>query len=132
MLEHILNFTGPAMVMITSYGISETAIRAFVNLLDAGLIKHLQLLFDVSTKRNKLSLLLFASNVAARVYIGSNHAKLISVKTEEYTIVLNSSANLTINRRSESGCLITDQQTAKQYHEAMVELFESSIQLLSE
>lgn len=76
MLEYILNFTGPANVRITSYGISETAIRAFVNMMDSGLIKKLYLLFDVSTKRNKLSLLLFASNVATKVFIGANHQSL--------------------------------------------------------
>jgi hypothetical protein len=129
LLAFILEYTGPAHVKVTSYGISESAIRSFVNMIDCGSILSLDLLFDISTKRNKFALLMFAHNVASRVFVNANHAKLISVQNEKITIIVNASANLTVNRRNEAGCIITEQNTALQFHDAIVELIESSILL---
>lgn len=129
LLDYILKFTGPAHVKVTSYGISETAIRSFVNMIDDGRILSLDLVFDISTKRNKFALLMFAGNVASRVFITSNHAKLISVRNEKYTIAVNASANLTVNRRNESGCLITCPEIASGFHDAILQLIDNSILL---
>lgn len=129
LLEYILDYTGPANVKVTSYGISETAIRSFVNMIDAGKIRSLDLVFDISTKRNKFALLMFATNVASRVFITSNHAKLISVSNENHTIAVNASANLTVNRRNESGCLITCPEIASDFRNAIQQLIDNSILL---
>lgn len=129
LLAHLLEFTGPADVMVSSYSLSETAIRSFVHLLDGGKILSLKCLFDVSTKKNKLGLLMFAGNVASKVYISPNHAKLISIKNDNITVIVNTSANLTTNRRNEAGCIITDQFLASSFQLAITELFEHAIEL---
>jgi hypothetical protein len=129
LLEYILQFTGPAHVKVTSYGISETAVRSFVNMIDNNSVLSLDMVFDISTKRNKFALLMFATNVATRVFVTANHAKLISVQNEKYTVVVNASANLTVNRRNEAGCLITEQETAISYNQAIAEIINSSILL---
>jgi hypothetical protein len=129
LLEFVLKYTGPAEVLVTSFSLSETAIRAFVRLMDEGLITELQCLFDVSTKRNKLDLLMFAQNVTSQVYLSSNHAKLISVKSAQKHVFINTSANLTVNRRHESGILITDKEIIDHYYTAIHEIFDSGILL---
>ena len=129
MLDHVLTYTGPAHVKVTSYGISETAIRSFVNMMDSGRILSLDLVFDISTKRNKLNLLLFAKNVATRVYITANHAKLISVINDKHAVAINTSANLTVNRRNESECLITCPDTARSFDAAIKQIISNAIPL---
>jgi len=132
LLAYVLNFTGPAQVQVTSFSLSETAIRFFVNLLDEGLITSLDCLFDLSTKKNKMDLLFFAKNVTSRVFIASNHAKLIAVKSKSQNVFINSSANLTVNRRHESGIVITETSLAKAYAKGIDKIFEGAILLTFE
>ncbi|MBW6490835.1 MAG: hypothetical protein K0B15_06520 [Lentimicrobium sp.] len=129
LLEFVLKYTGPAEVKVTSFSLSETAIRAFVRLMEECLITRLDCLFDVSTKRNKLDLLIFAQNVSPRVFLSSNHAKIISVKSARTHVFINTSANLTVNRRHESGIIITNKIMAAQYAAAIEKVFDSAILL---
>jgi len=129
LLTHALQFSGPAQVMVTSFSLSETAIRSFVHLMDSGLITRLDCLFDISTKRNKLELLMFAQNVSSKVYISSNHAKFIAIKTPDVCVCINTSANLTVNRRHEAGVLVTDKDAALEYFKFIDAMFDSAIHL---
>jgi hypothetical protein len=129
LLEYVLEYTGPAKVKVTSFSISETAIRAFVRLMEEGLITRLDCLFDVSTKRNKLDLLIFAQNVTPNVFLSANHAKIISVKSESMHVFINTSANLTVNKRHESGIIITNKIMAAHYAAAIETVFDSAILL---
>lgn len=129
LISWLLQQIGPADVMVTSFGLSETAIRSFLQLIDAGLIKSLQCLFDISTKKNKFDLLMFAQNVSGKIYLNSNHSKLILLENEKYKIIIQSSANLTVNRRFEAGMLLIDHPLADQLATTIKLMFQESILL---
>jgi phosphatidylserine/phosphatidylglycerophosphate/cardiolipin synthase-like enzyme len=129
LLAWCLKKTGPAAVIVSSFSLSEAAIRSFVNLIDDGLITSLKCLFDLSTKKNKFDLLMFAHNVSGRIYLNSNHSKIMIIQNENNHVVINSSANLTVNRRYESGVIITDPLLAKGYIDTINYIIDESVLL---
>lgn len=72
---------------------------------------------------------MFANNVVNRIYLTTNHTKLITIITKKTVIVINCSANLTVNKRYEAGVIITDQSLALEYLNSMNEMFNNAILL---
>jgi len=102
-LEYLLSLTGPSSVRISSFSLSETSLRSFVRLMEAGLITGLQCLLDLSVKRHRLGLLFFATNIESNVALAKNHAKIILVENDQYAWVVVGSANLNENDKLEAG-----------------------------
>ena len=106
-LEELLNITGSAAVKVSSFSISETALRCFYRLSEQGVITEMQCLLDISVKRHKLGLLFFANNTGIEVSLVKNHAKLIFIKNDTWSIVIVGSANLQENDKNETGVICT-------------------------
>ena len=101
LLEFLLRKTGRAKVKLSSFSITEVAIRTFLNLKEEGLIERLDCLFDLTVKRHKAGLLFFTSNVADNIVVSKCHAKLILIETAEYAITVVGSPNFNINDKKE-------------------------------
>lgn len=101
LLEYLLGISGPAKVWISSFSVTEVAIRTFLNLHDSGLLQELHCLFDFTVKRHKVGLLFFANNVSTEIAIDKCHAKLILIQNENFTITVVGSANFNINDKKE-------------------------------
>lgn len=101
LLEYLLGISGPARVWISSFSITEVAIRSFLKLQERGLIEELHCLFDLTVKRHKAGLLFFANNVVSEISISKCHAKLILIQNKKYTISVVGSANFNINDKKE-------------------------------
>ena len=129
LISWLLHITGPADVMVTSFSLSETAIRSFLHLIDAGLIKSLKCLFDISTKKNKFDLLMFAQQVSGKIYLNTNHSKLILIENDQHRVIIQSSANLTVNRRFEAGAIFVDHHLSDRMADALKLIFQESILL---
>lgn len=99
--------TGPAKVRISSFSITETAIRSFVRLQESGLITSLTCLFDLSVKRYRVGLLFFASNVISEIGMTNIHAKMAFIENENWKVIVITSANLNINDKKEAGVIIS-------------------------
>ena len=108
LLEFLLQKTGPANVRISSFSITEVAVRTFLNLKEKGLIEHLNCLFDLTVTRHKAGLLFFTSNVADKIVVGKCHAKLILIETTQDSITVVGSPNFNINDKKEVVVLHTD------------------------
>jgi hypothetical protein len=106
LLSHTLAFTGAAHVRISSFSLSENAIRSFINDSEAGLIKSLTLLFDISIPRRKMDLMLFAHSVFTEIRLTPNHSKVILIEGVRKACII-SSQNLTPNPRLEAGVVFT-------------------------
>jgi hypothetical protein len=78
--EELLKITGRAEVKVSSFSISDTALRCFYRLFEEGVITEMQCLLGISVKRHKLGLLFFANNTGIEVSLVKNHAKLIFIK----------------------------------------------------
>lgn len=106
-IEHVLeHFDMPADVTISSYSITENAVRSFQRLKEKGLIKKLRCVFDLNVKRHRLSLLFYGLNIADEIYLTKNHSKIVIIQFEgcvPFAII--GSANLNINDKIEDGLL---------------------------
>lgn len=107
LIAHLLDEIGPAKVRISSFSITETAIRSFLRLQESGLITSLTCLFDLSVKRYRVGLLFFASNVVSEIGMTNIHAKLVFIENKNWKAVVITSANLNINDKKEAGVIIT-------------------------
>jgi hypothetical protein len=115
LLEFLLTKTGPASVRITSFSITEAAVRSFLNLMEAGVILRLECLFDISVKRHKLGLLYFVNNVASSIALAKCHAKLILIENDKWRISVIGSANFQVNDKIEAGVISTQPGFLKFY-----------------
>ena len=105
LLECLLEQTGPAVVRISSFSITEIAIRAFTNLKDRGLITGLKCLFDFTVRQHRLGVLFFAANVITHIALCKCHAKLILIENDEWKVAVVGSANFNVNDKKEVGII---------------------------
>jgi hypothetical protein len=101
LLEYLLGLSGPANVWISSFSITEVAIRSFLQLQEKGFIRELHCLFDFTVKHHKIGLLFFLNNVVTDVVVTKCHAKLILIENENCTIAVVGSANFNVNDKKE-------------------------------
>ncbi len=103
LLEALLDLTGPASVKITSFSITEVAIRAFHRLSEERKITNLRCILDQTVKSYRLGLLLFAVNVSSEIALAKNHAKIILIENDKWKLTVVSSANFNVNDKIEAG-----------------------------
>lgn len=107
LIENVIkHFDQPADITITSFSITENAVRSFLSLKDKGLIRSLRCVFDMNVKRHKLSLLFFGLNVVDEIFLTKNHSKIVLIKYPyQVPIIIIGSANLNINDKIEAGII---------------------------
>ena len=98
---------GNAEVKIATFGISEDGLRPLFFLVDEGVISKLSLLLDLTVKRNKLDMILFASNITPNIRLESNHSKILLVKNHTHAFGIVGSMNLNQPKRFEAGFYFT-------------------------
>jgi len=123
LLEFLLQKTGPATVRVSTFSISEIAIRSFFNLMEQGTIYRLECLFDLSVKRHKLGLLYFVNNIASSIAISKNHAKFILIENADWAIVVVGTANFQVNDKNEVGIISTEPGFYKFYSDIFADWF---------
>jgi len=125
----ILSQIGPSKVYLSTYSISEVAIRTFMYEVDKGNILELNCLFDYSIKKNKLHLLMFANNITSEIRLINNHSKIILFENDNMNLVVNTSANFNTNLRIEAGVISTKKAIYEQYLEVFLKFYNESIPL---
>lgn len=127
LLQHLLEQTGAASVRISSFSISESALRSFVYMSEKGLIKSLSCLFDLTVKQHRLSLLFFASNVTTSISLTKCHAKLILIENEQCKVAVIGSANLNVNDKKEVGIISTEDAIFSMFSKKYDEWFNDAL-----
>ena len=127
LLEYLLGITGPACVRVSSFSISEVAIRSFYSLMESGVISRLDCLFDISVKRHKLGLMFFASNIGCRIALSKNHAKILLIENQQWKLVVVGSANLQLNDKNEVAVISTDPGFYDYYFQTFSLWFDKSL-----
>ena len=127
LLEALLKVTGPAYVKLTTFSITEAAIRTFHQLSDEKLILGLHCIFDISVRMHRLGLLNFALNVSGNIALTKNHAKIILIENENYKLTVISSANLNVNDKIEAGIITTQTEIFYFYFKKFWETYNKSV-----
>ncbi len=129
LIEHLLEQTGPAKVVLSSFSITEVAIRTFQRLMEKRTIQSMACLFDFTVRRHKLGLLFFASNVISRIAITKCHAKIVLIYNGKHYITIVSSANLNINDKIEAGIISTDTKIFDFYYNHLIAEIATGLQI---
>lgn len=123
LLSHVLLYTGRATVYISSYSLSEAAIRSFKRDMDSGLIENLFVLLDIGVSHRKADLLLFAISIGAQVRLSPNHSKVVIVENAKHCVAVVTSQNLTPNPRLEAGCVFTNANVSQFYRDSFLKYY---------
>jgi hypothetical protein len=106
LIEHVLlHYNEAALVRISSFSITENAVRTFMRLKEQNIIADLTLLLDNNVQRHKLMMLFFGLNVANEIRLTKNHSKIVLIHYMNRLITIVSSANLNINDKIEAGVI---------------------------
>lgn len=127
LLLYLLEITGPVEIWLSTFSISEAAIRAIFTAGENGLIRQVHCLFDHTIQKNKLSLLFFANNVVTDIAISANHSKLLLLENETWKIVVVGSANMTPNPRKEAGVIFTTPEAYFHFKDHLVRSIQEGI-----
>lgn len=106
LLAFLLTLTGPADCWVSTYAISEDAIRRMVHFKSLGLLTDVHFLFDFSAKEQKTSALMMARE-NFNVALTSMHAKTLLLMNDKINLVVSGSANWTRNPKAERQMLCT-------------------------
>jgi len=107
LMEFILEQTGPAKIVLTTFSVSEEFVRKLVQMKDKGLIQSLTIIADHRTAVKALRLSLFTNSIAEELLLGNNHAKVLLVNNENWKVSVVTSQNQTRGNRIECGMICT-------------------------
>lgn len=106
LLQHVLNITGKADVWITTWSISEDAVRVLLDMRSREQIGELKAVFDYKSKEMKTKAFLMARE-NFNVTLARIHAKVTAIRNSKWCITITGSANWTRNPRAERQLLCT-------------------------
>jgi hypothetical protein len=107
LIFHILKTTGPASILMSSYGISPKTIAGILGRMEQGIIKDFRLIID--NRVRSISPKPFDMIVRSFNYrCTSIHAKVACIYNGNWKVTLISSQNATDNPKAERGIIYTD------------------------
>jgi hypothetical protein len=109
LLEFILEQTGAANVILTTFSVSEEFVRKLSQMKTDGLINSLVVVADHRTAVKALRLTLFTNNIAEQLMLGNNHAKVLLIENRYWKVSVVTSQNQTRGNRIECGMICTHQ-----------------------
>ena len=116
-LQWILDQTGPAIVQMTSFSISEEFLRRIFFIGKSGLLKSLDIVLDFKATNKTLILWPFIAQTVEHCYLASNHSKIMLVYNDKWSVSVVMSQNLTRGNRFESGFISTDKALFENLHQ---------------
>lgn len=124
MIAHLVHLTGPAKVLVTSWGISVEPLKAVIRLVESKHILRLQMLFDhrvrLQCPEAYQTLVALAGREEVSVHLTKVHAKTVVITNDRWSLVLRTSANLTNNPRIES-YVLTTHKSAERFNRGWIE-----------
>ena len=110
LVEFILEQTGSANLVLTTFSVSEEFVRKLVLMKNTGLISSLVIIADHRTAVKALRLTLFTNNIAEELLLGNNHAKVLLFENSDWKVSVVTSQNQTRGNRIESGMICTEHE----------------------
>jgi hypothetical protein len=109
LLLSLLDLTGPADIMISSYAMGEMPARTLATLKSDAVIKKLSIILDDRVDVRTPGSLQLIRSIADEFNLVKTHAKVTLINTAEWKISVIGSANYTDNKRYEAGIITSDQ-----------------------
>jgi len=115
LLFHLLEQTGPADVFISTWSVSENAVRQIIAKILDGSIRKLAAIFDWRVKMRRPEAFEMAKFNISDIRLTTCHAKVTVIENEKWSIAVVGSANYTNNPRIEAGVISCD-KVASDFH----------------
>jgi exonuclease VII small subunit len=119
LLFHVLKQTGPADVYLSTWSVSEDAIRQIIKKMNTGEIKLIKAVFDWRIKVRRPEAYEFAKYKIADIRLSSCHAKVTAIINDKWSVAIVGSANYTNNPRIEAGVISCD-KVAADFHRSWI------------
>ena len=127
LLDWILNQTGPARVIVTTFSTSDDFLCSFIRLRKQGLIKFSTLLADFRASKKTHQLGSFMRHAFDIVRFAENHSKLMLVSTPNMQVTVLTSQNQTYGSRYESTMVTTDAEIFDYFEKELGEVLRKSV-----
>jgi hypothetical protein len=119
LLIGLIGIAGKSDVYLSSFAMSETAVRALLGLQDVGLIKSLHCVIDNRVETRSAGSLQLLKSISNRIVLRACHAKVTIIEGEHLDLVILGSANYTENKRMEVG-VITKSESVSRFHKEWI------------
>lgn len=113
LFEKIINITGPAHVCIATWAISQKPIEKLEKLKREGKILSLKGFLERKIPTHNAKTFGYAQVIFDEIFLTANHAKIMLFENDNWNISVISTANWTINRRTEVGAIFCNQQSVQ-------------------
>ena len=124
LLFYFLKKTPAAKVYLTTWAISEIAMRQLYTFLKDGLISELYAIIDYRNTSRKPAELEFIKQNATKIQLSKCHAKVTVIDHPDRCITIVTSANYTRNPRLEAGVITVGRQVGDFHKEWIIEELE--------
>ena len=126
LLFHILDQTGPAEIIFSTWSVSEDAIRQLIQKVKEGTITKISGVLDWRVKMRRPEAFELANFNIANLRLTTCHAKVTVIENDAWSIVIVGSANYTNNPRIEAGVISCDKKAADFHKKWMSEALEEA------
>lgn len=128
LLEHLLSLTGPAVVTLAVWSISEVGARSIVQLKESGQITELRALFDYRSNVRHPGALALVRQACDEVRTLPCHAKCTVIRGKDWTVMMNGSSNYTRNPRAEAGYITTLPEICDFYEQHILNMIRNGVE----
>ena len=124
LLEWVLQQTGPADIIQSSFSIAEEYLRRlfFMRQNKEGLIKSVELVLDHKATNKTAKLWPFILQTIERTYLADNHSKILIVNGEKFPAAIVTSQNLTRGNRFESSIITVIPQVVGTLRQQVIDI----------
>lgn len=129
LLAWILEQTGRANVLVTTFSTSEEFLSGFYNLRKKGLIFKATMLADLKASKKTVKLEPLMRKCFDEVYLASNHSKILIVTGAKNVVSVVSSQNNTYGGRAECTFITTDTKFSSDLVEQTWKLIDQSVKI---
>ena len=129
LLGWILEQTGRANVLVTTFSTSEEFLSGFYNLRKKGLIFKATMLADLKASKKTVKLEPLMRKCFDEVYLASNHSKILIVTGAKNVVSVVSSQNNTYGGRAECTFITTDTKFSSDLGEQTWKLIDQSVKI---
>lgn len=126
LIEAVLNITGPADVVISTWSAGMYDSKALNSMMSSGNVKKVRMILDRSFKTRQAQYSVYIDDVfnTENIRTTNTHAKFVLIKNTEWNIVIRSSMNLNENKRCENYDIDDDTELYSFFESFVDDLFE--------
>ena len=128
-IEWIIDQTGPANVVVSTFSTGEEFLRRMHRLKTSGRALYCELFCDLRAARKTAALFEFVKSIFQRVCLCQNHSKVVLVFNNDHRVSVVTSQNQTRGDRFEAGVITSDRHLFDTLHLSLSAMADNSVSI---